>query len=115
MRLDNRRDLLTALGLPAWTTLPDSRLILSAWQKWGRDCPRYLIGDFAFAIWDARQRTLFCARDHIGARPSLLRLTPERLVFASDIRGVLAVPEVSDRLDEDYVAAIVAGEGFLSN
>lgn len=115
VRLDNRNDLLTALALPAWTTLPESRLILCAWQKWGRDCPRYLVGDFAFAIWDAPQHTLFCARDHIGARPLYYCLTPERLVFASDIRGVLAVPEVSDRLDEDYVAAALLDKSFCPN
>ena len=99
VRLDNRKDVLTALALPASTTLPDSRLIVGAWQKWGRDCPRYLVGDFAVAIWDAGQQTLFCARDHIGASPFYYSLTAERLVFASDIRGVLAVPDVSDRLD----------------
>jgi asparagine synthase (glutamine-hydrolysing) len=112
MRLDNRRELLTALGLPEWTTLPDNRLIVGAWQKWGPNCPCYLVGDFAFAIWDARQRTLFCARDHIGARPLYYCLTPERFVFASDLRGVLAVPEVSDRLDEDYVAAMLLEHNF---
>ena len=58
-RLDNRRDLFSALSLPASVTLPDRHLILAAWQKWGRNCPRYLVGDFAFAIWDPRQHTLF--------------------------------------------------------
>ena len=112
VRLDNCRDLVTALDLPALMALPDSRVVLSAWHRWGRDCPRHLVGDFAFAIWDARQRTLFCARDHIGARPFHYCLTPERFVFASDIRRVLATPEVSDRLDEDYVAATLLERGF---
>lgn len=42
--------------------LPDSALILAAYEKWGERCPEQLLGDFAFALWDRRQRKLFCAR-----------------------------------------------------
>src|SRR5262245_17105954 len=68
-RLDNRNDLPSTPGSPDPATPPDSSLILGAWEKWGSDCPRHLIGDFAFAIWDPRRRMLFCARDHVGVRP----------------------------------------------
>src|SRR5262245_26739983 len=67
-RIDNREELITALhlgGKPA-SEIVDSALILSAYERWGEHCPEYLLGDFAFAIWDAREQTLFCARDHAG-------------------------------------------------
>lgn len=110
VRLDNRTELFGSLGIDHLdgATLPDSRLLLRAWQKWGRNCPRHLVGDYAFAIWDARQRTMFCCRDHIGARPFYYALTGERFVFASDIKGVLAAPGVSDQWDEEYVIASLA-------
>ena len=45
---------------------PDVELILAAYERWGDACVDHLLGDFAFAIWDARERRLFCARDQIG-------------------------------------------------
>jgi asparagine synthase (glutamine-hydrolysing) len=113
-RIDNRAELFDALDIPQTErkNLPDSRLILLAWRKWERDCPRHLIGDYAFAIWDEKRQTLFCARDHIGARPFYYSLTPERFIFASDLKGVLAVPGVSDQLDEDFVVASLADKRF---
>src|SRR2546423_129320 len=63
-RIDNRDELLTALGLAAWSygEVSDSELILRAYQQWGEDSPKRLLGDFAFAIWDEGRQTLFCAR-----------------------------------------------------
>ncbi|HYE71787.1 MAG TPA: asparagine synthetase B, partial [Blastocatellia bacterium] len=62
VRLDSRRELYKALGISDCEeqNLSNSQLILCAWQKWGRNCPHHLIGDYAFAIWDARQQVLFC-------------------------------------------------------
>ncbi len=113
-RIDNRAELFETLGIARneRENFPDSRIILRAWQKWAHDCPLYLIGDYAFAIWDEREQTLFCARDHIGAKPFYYNLSPERFVFASDIKAVLAVPEVSNRLDEDFVIASLADKRF---
>lgn len=113
-RIDNRAELFDELDIAPneRKNLSDSRLILRVWQKWKRDCPRHLIGDYAFAVWDEREQTLFCARDHIGAKPFYYSLSPERFVFASDLKGVLAVPGVSDRLDEDFVIASLADKRF---
>lgn len=113
-RLDNRPELFDALDIARdeRKNLPDSRIILRAWQKWGRDCPRYLIGDYAFVIWDEKEKTLFCARDHIGVKPFYYSLTADYFIFASDIKGLLACPEVSDRLDEDFVIASLADKRF---
>ena len=64
-RIDNRDELITALGLAQWShgEITDSELILRAYEQWGEDSPKRLLGDFAFAIWDERRQELFCARD----------------------------------------------------
>lgn len=117
VRLDNREELSAMLNisLPQQNNLSDSDLILQAYRKWNHHCTQYLLGDFAFAIWDANARTMFCARDHIGAKPLYYSLTPERFVFASDIEGVLAVPGVPDELDEASVAAKLLDYSFYGS
>ena len=105
-RLDGRATLCGALGVsrPDWTKLPDSSLILRSYERWGRDCPEHLLGDYTFALWDAAREILFCARDHIGTRPFYYALAGGRFAFASDIDALLAAPGVSDELDETAVA-----------
>ena len=63
-----------------------------------------MLGDYAFCVWDAAKRTLFCARDHIGARPFYYAAANGRFVFASAVEAVLAAPGVPDALDETMVA-----------
>ena len=106
-RLDDRDSLCGALGVPSSERagLADVDLVLRAWKRWGRACPDRLLGDYAFAVWDARRRRLFCARDPIGVRPFYYALAGERFVFASAVEAVLAVSGVSDALDEAVVAA----------
>ena len=106
-RLDDRDGLCDALVVAGAERAPlaDAELILRAWLRWGQDCPRHLLGDYAFGLWDARRRTLFCARDHIGARPFYYALPEEGIAFASAVEAVLAVPGVSHALDEAVVAS----------
>ena len=115
-RLDDRDALCDALGvpLPERAGLTDAELILRAFMRWGRDCPHHLLGDYAFAVRDRRRRTLFCARDHIGARPFYYALTTRRFVFASAVEAVLAAPDVSDALDERVVATHLTVEALRS-
>ena len=105
-RLDGR-GLGDALGLGPRerAECTDGDLILRAWLRWGRECPGHLLGDYAFVVWDAGKRLLFCARDHIGARPFYYALTADRFVFASAVEAVLAAPGISGELDERTVAA----------
>lgn len=105
-RIDNRNELFDALGVPmaGRDATPDSSLILLAFERWGEDCPKRLLGDFAFAIWNIRDRTLFCARDPFGSKPFLYCHDARRFVFASDINGVLALLD-SPRLNHPLLAA----------
>jgi len=114
-RLDNRATLAEQLEL---SDLPlgkitDSELILAAYQKWGKACPKYLLGDFAFAIWDAGKEQLFCARDPIGIKPFYYHLSDDLFVFCNDIRGLIAHPQISKKYNDRSIAMFLAGDfGF---
>ena len=109
IRLDNRSELADALGVPPSQRdeLDDAALVLRAFKRWGRDCPDRLLGDFAFAVFDAGKRELFCARDPLGLRPFFYALLGRRLVFASSVQGVLAAPGVPQDIDDARAAALL--------
>lgn len=115
-RVDDRATLIAKLAAKGLAPDPDDdrALILAAYRCWGADCPAHLIGDYAFAIYDAARHRLFCARDHVGARPFYYATTPEGFVFASDPQALLAVPGVGDALDEPFVAATLLSRQFHS-
>jgi len=77
----------------------DSEVILKAFAHWGEDCPRYLHGMFAFAIWDAKARSLFLARDRLGIKPLYYSQTRGCLRFASTSQALLAAGGVDTALD----------------
>ena len=105
-RIDNREDLINALALNIANakSISDSEIILAAYHKWGQDCPSHLLGDFAFAIWDSRKQTLFCARDHFGIKPFYYCNGDQYFIFASEIKALLSVPDVSRQLNERRIA-----------
>jgi asparagine synthase (glutamine-hydrolysing) len=105
VRLDYRHELIDALGLSRRDAVGDAELILRAYLKWGEGCALRLFGDFAFAIWDPRNRKLFCARDRFGLRPFYYHHVPhERFVFASETRPVLVLPQVPFALNQGRIA-----------
>ncbi|MGB1251492.1 MAG: asparagine synthase-related protein [Candidatus Promineifilaceae bacterium] len=107
VRLDNRADLLQKLAVApnSGSQISDGQLILHAYQKWGAECPRYLLGDFAFAIWDAKQQQVFAARDFIGVRPFYYASSRESFQFASSAGALLQTPSISSEVDLPYLAA----------
>ena len=87
----------------------DTEVLLRAWQLWGEACLTRLRGMFAFAIWDMRESRIHLARDHIGVKPLYYGFTRSGdLVFASELKGLLAHPGVERNIDpqalEDYLA-----------
>jgi asparagine synthase (glutamine-hydrolysing) len=104
-RLDNREELARDLGIDA-QALPDSALILKAWIRWGADSVERLLGDFAFALWDGHALTL--ARDHMGQRHVHYHAGPDFFAFASEIRGLRALADVPQALDEAMLARRLA-------
>ena len=108
-RIDNREELIRKLDLRR-DLVTDADLILHAYLKWGRSAPEHLIGDFVFAVWDPRTRTLFAARDHIGVRPLYYHIRGEALYFASEIKAIRAGVETSFEINEDFVAEYLTKE-----
>ncbi|HKV66254.1 MAG TPA: XrtA/PEP-CTERM system amidotransferase [Rhodanobacteraceae bacterium] len=99
---------LEALGV-VFHSRSDTEVLLRAWQYWGEACLTRLVGMFAFAIWDMRAQRIFLARDPIGIKPLYYGFTNAGdLVFASELKGLLAHPRVERRIDpqalEDYLA-----------
>ncbi len=70
-------------------------------------CAARLVGDFAFAVLDVRDRTLLLARDVMAARPLYYVSLPNGVAFASDIKSLLAHPAVAARPDEDGLADLL--------
>lgn len=107
-RVDDRERLATALrdaGFPAAPGAPDAELLLAAYRAWGERCVDRLLGDFAFAVWDAAHRRLFCARDHMGVRPLYYAALPgEGILVASGMEAVRLHPQVAGTLDDQAVA-----------
>lgn len=103
--LDNREELysLLDLGDKRLKEIPDSILILHAYRKWGRECPNYLLGDFAFVIWDFNREEMFCAVDHTGNRILYYYSSPQVFAFASLIKPLLALEGVSREYSEEWI------------
>jgi asparagine synthase (glutamine-hydrolysing) len=105
-RLDNRPELAEQLGIraPEAAGMPDSAFILLAWKRWGPDCVRRLIGAYALAVYDTRERSLFLARSPRGERPLHYLLTPEVLAFSTAPKGLFALPFINRQLNLSRVA-----------
>jgi asparagine synthase (glutamine-hydrolysing) len=101
-RIDGREELIDKLKskLTVTQSASDAELILSAYEAWGEECVKHLIGDFAFAIWDGRLRRLFCARDHFGVKPFFFAHLSNDFIFSSSLNDLRQDPKVSDTLNE---------------
>ena len=98
------REALTREGV-AFRGKGDAEVVLHALARWGpeRAVPRF-DGMFALAWWDARERTLWLARDRFGIKPLHVVVTPDRIAFASEIRALRVLPGVACRHDAMEVA-----------
>lgn len=73
-----------------WRSHSDTEVLLRAYEAWGEGCLSRLVGMFAFAIWDARKKELFCARDRLGIKPFYFATRGGDFLFASEIRALRA-------------------------
>jgi asparagine synthase (glutamine-hydrolysing) len=88
----------------------DAEIILAAHRCWGDDAPSWLVGDFAYVMWDARRRRLLAARDPMGMRPLYYRVEAgRRVLIGSEVKQLLAVEGVPCAPDERGIAASIAG------
>jgi asparagine synthase (glutamine-hydrolysing) len=104
-RVDNREELVTALQSRGASLRDntDAEIVLKAYECWGTECPSRIIGDFSFAIWDKRQRQLFCARDVVGNKPFVYHWNGRRLLFSSELHALF----------EDAATPVEPNEGMI--
>ena len=81
----------------------DAQLILHAYHAWADECVEHLLGDFAFAIWDARARRLFCARDHFGVKPFYYAQIRDGFIFSNTLDCVRLHPDVGEALNAQAI------------
>lgn len=87
----------------SFRTHTDTEVILRAYRRWGQDCVKRFNGMWAFAIWDRKQRKLFCSRDRFGVKPFYYFVRNSQLVFGSEIKQLLAYPGVPRTANENIV------------
>ncbi|WP_310175458.1 asparagine synthase-related protein [Neobacillus niacini] len=112
--IDNRNELFNRLqvNLTQRENIPDSQLILLAYNKWGNEAPKYLIGDFSFMIWDEKKRKLFGARDISGARTLYFYNNQSHFAFSTIIEPLFSLPYIDKRLNEEWLAEFLAIPGM---
>ena len=105
---DDLRRKLNAQGIPAASDHTASELVLAAYRAWGADAAASLEGDFAFIVWDARDRSVVCARDFGGKRPLYHAMCHGALVVASTISAVIEHPASPRRVNAPFLAATIS-------
>lgn len=88
-------------------TASDTEVIVHLYEERGADCVIELRGMFAFAVWDSRQQTLLLARDRVGIKPLYYAHTSSGIAFASELKSLLALPEISREISAHAVAEFV--------
>jgi asparagine synthase (glutamine-hydrolysing) len=93
-------------------TKSDTEVVLRAYEAWGARCVDRLQGMFALALWDARRQVVLLARDRLGVKPLYYTWAGGALVFASEIKALLAYPGVDRAMDEALID-LYAPLGFV--
>lgn len=99
----------------AFQSAGDTEVILESYRAWGVDCVSHFVGMFAFGLYDSRLRRLLLARDRAGEKPLFYFDSPAQFLFGSELKALMASPELPRRLDrdalDDYLAyGYVPGE-----
>ena len=84
----------------------DTEILLKSYIHYGKDVVHHLNGIFAFAIWDTHKKELFLARDHFGVKPLFYTIVDNTLIFASEIKAILAYPGIKRIVDEQGICEL---------
>ncbi|MFZ2959944.1 MAG: asparagine synthase-related protein [Candidatus Ozemobacteraceae bacterium] len=103
----NRDELIKEHSLSDHKNISTQDLLFEAYKRWGEDCPKYINGDFAFAVWEKRKKQLLVIRDHLGVRPLYYFYNKSIFSFATDYRALLALPFVGLEIDEKMMYASI--------
>ncbi|MDI3256947.1 MAG: asparagine synthase (glutamine-hydrolyzing) [Kyrpidia sp.] len=92
----------------SFATRCDTEVVLVAYAQWGPACVERFNGIYAFGIWDEQREELFLARDRLGVKPLFYSPLPDALVFASELKGLLAHPRIQAEIDREGLAEVFA-------
>ncbi len=95
-------------------TATDVEVILHLYEEYGLDFPKYLNGQFAIALYDAKKEELYLVRDQIGICPLFYTIADERVIFASEIKGILEYPNIERKLNLKAVDQLMNFPGVVS-
>jgi asparagine synthase (glutamine-hydrolysing) len=101
-RLDNHTELCDLLDVRE-ASVPDSSIVLKAFERWGEDCFSYLVGDWALALWARSERALYLARDHAGTRSLYYEHSKGHVLWSTYLETFFTDGRTSD-LDGDFAA-----------
>lgn len=87
-------------------TKSDTEVIIHAYEEWGPNCFNEFNGQWALAIWDSKKQKLILSRDRVGIRPLYYSITPEKLVFASEVKAIFADPGIERHFDSEGLAEL---------
>ncbi|MGB7603291.1 MAG: asparagine synthase-related protein [Candidatus Sulfotelmatobacter sp.] len=109
-RIDNRLDLIADLRCDLETNPTDIAIVAAAFDRWGTDCFRSIIGDWAVSIWKPRQRELTFAIDYMAVRHIFYYLKQGQVWWATDLRPLVLLSCEKLHIDDDYIAGYFAQE-----
>ncbi|GAB0171888.1 asparagine synthase (glutamine-hydrolyzing) [Lysinibacillus sp. CTST325] len=89
-------------------THSDTEVLLTAYIEWKEQCVDFLNGIFAFGIWDEQSQSLFLCRDRLGVKPLFYTEQQDGLLFASEVKALLAHPLIKTTINTDGLANIMA-------
>lgn len=107
-RLDNYEELTKQLDIRTAEETPDSRVVLSAFERWGEECFSRLVGDWALALWSHADHSLYLARDHAGTRTLYFEPMGHRLLWSTFLETFF-IDGKTRELDRQYAACYLAG------
>lgn len=110
--IDNREELASLLGLRLTKEFADGQIIFEAYKKWGERCTAYLLGDFAFAVYDSKNRRVQLFRDHMGKRILYYRFENQCIYFSTLMKPLIDPwgSGEKQKLNEEYLVYFLAIE-----
>lgn len=113
--IDNRKELLASFNMEGHATsdLTDSEYILLAYKKWGKECTKYLIGDYSFVIYDEKTDEVFCAKDHVGKRTFYYINNDKYFGFCTVANPLILLMDNNIELNERWLSDYIALIGVL--
>ncbi len=106
-RLDNRDELIPHFW-DELTEQTDVAIAMAAFEKWGPDCFRKLVGDWALAIWDPTEKTLILARDYVAIRHLYYYKTHEKIIWCTHLAPIVVLSGTQFTLNDEYIAGFLA-------